>query len=125
MNENTGSPRLAETPVQRLTRELENVSAASDAASGDCVKAAVLLLAAGARESLPCAKRINLSETDLPPVLWVDDIDGDETFAELAEAGGLFGHAASRLHTAHLHASPHLHGEGGGRWHIDIAEALR
>ena len=73
----------------------------------------------------PCAKRINLSETDLPPALWVDDIDGDETFAELAEAGGLFGRAASRLHTAHLHASPHLHGEGGGRWHIDIAEALR
>ena len=103
-----------------------------EAAQRAVAAAAVLLLAAGARECLPEAKRINLS--DQGEWLRVDDIDGidtsDESQPELRMSfDDRYGHTASHLSLAHLDASPYLHanldGDNGRyRYYIDIQEAL-
>jgi hypothetical protein len=116
------------TDAEHWQRQLYEATARSVAAAEDSVRAAVLLLAHGARERLPEAKRINLSESDQGEWLWVDSID------ELLEDNGFednYGHAASCLYIQHLDASPYLHanldddGTDNGRYYIDIQEALQ
>jgi len=112
-------------------RQLDLATERTVAAAEDSVKAAVLLLAYGARECLPEAKRINLSESDQGEWLWVDSIDSE--IDDVPDDGGFqdgYGHAASCLYVAHLDASPYLHadldddGTDNGRYYIDIQEAL-
>ena len=116
-------------------RQLDLATERAVAAAEDSVKAAVLLLAYGARECLPEAKRVNLSESDQGEWLWVDDIDGidqsDESQPVLQRSfDDHYGPAASCLYLAHLDASPYLHadldedGTDNGRYYIDIQEAL-
>ena len=110
--------------------QLDHATRRAVEAAEDSVRAAVLLLTYGARECLPEAKRINLSESDQGEWLWVDDIDG-QGYAD--DDGGFqdgYGHAASCLYLAHLDASPYLHadldddGTDNGSYYIDIQEAL-
>jgi hypothetical protein len=116
-------------------RQLDLATARAVAAAEDSVKAAVLLLAYGARECLPGAKRINLSESDQGEWLWVDDIDGIDTSDESQPVlqrsfDDHYGPAANCLYIPHLDASPYLHadldedGTDNGRYYIDIQEAL-
>jgi len=124
------------TLIEALQKGLQAATARAVAAAEDSVKAAVLLLAYGARECIPEAKRINLSESDQGEWLWVDDIDGIDTSDESQPVlqrsfDDHYGPAASCLYLAHLEASPYLHadlvggiGRGGGRYYIDIQEAL-
>ena len=114
-------------------RQLDLATERAVTAAEDSVKAAVLLLAYGARECIPEAKRINLSESDQGEWLWVDsidDIDGVNDDEGYLTFEGAYGHAASCLYVPHLDASPYLHadldadGTDNGRYYIDIQEAL-
>ena len=126
-------------PTESLTeywqRQLDLATERAVAAAEDSVKAAVLLLAYGARECIPGAKRINLSESDQGEWLWVDDIDGidqsDESQPVLQRSfDDHYGPAASCLYLARLDASPYLHldenlsSRRDPRYYIDIQEAL-
>jgi hypothetical protein len=114
--------------VQHYQRQLEEATTRSIAAAEDSVKAAVLLLAYGARECLPEAARIYLSESDQGEWLWVDAIDDRDS--HLSRFEDTYGPAANCLYVAHLEASPYLHadldddGTDNGRYYIDIQEAL-
>jgi hypothetical protein len=121
--------------AKRWQRQLDLATERAVAAAEDSVKAAVLLLAYGARECLPKAARIYLSESDQGEWLWVDDIDGIDTSDESQSIlqrsfDDHYGPAASCLYIAHLDASPYLHadldddGTDNGRYYIDIQEAL-
>lgn len=120
---------MGESFTEYWQRQLDLATARSVAAAEDSVKAAVMLLAYGARECLPKAARINLSESDQGEWLWVDDIDGRHSPA-VGTFDDTYGHAASCLYVAHLETSPYLHaalGAGGidqGHYYIDIQEAL-
>lgn len=117
---------------QYWQRQLDLATERAIAAAEDSVKAAVLLLAAGARECLPDAARIYLSESDQGEWLWVDciDGDGDDDTKGYREFEDTYGPAANCLYVAHLEASPYLHadldddGTDNGRYYIDIQEAL-
>lgn len=120
------------TLVEAADVGLREATARAITAAEDSVKAAVLLLAAGAQEVFPEAKRINLSESDQGEWLWVDGIDGEISFNRhgVEVFDDTYGHAASWLQLAHLQASPALHadldadGTDNGRYYIDIAETL-
>jgi hypothetical protein len=109
-------------------RQLDLATERAVTAAEDSVKAAVLLLAYGARECLPEAKRIYLSESDQGEWLWVDCIDDRDS--HLSRFEDTYGPAANCLYVAHLEASPYLHadldddGTDNGRYYIDIQEAL-
>jgi hypothetical protein len=120
-------PRAAGDSAAVWQLQLDLATQRAVLAAEDSVRSAVLLLAHGARECLPEAKRIYLSESDQGEWLWVDSID------DLLEDNGFednYGHAASCLYVAHLDASPYLHadldddGTDNGRYYIDIQEAF-
>jgi len=116
-----------QTPAEHWSQALDDATRVATAATKERAQAAVMLLAAGARESWPDAKRVNLVAAGPGQALAVADIDGVSVDADTDAAANFadnYGDAAEYLLApydglAYLRASAQ-----DGCWHISIKKAL-